>query len=162
MISLIKLLREVLVDEGGNVFGTTSSIKKEYILPTLDLFTKELKRLYPKVNFKFETLGSVGKKDESGDIDLGMSIDNFIGPQNKPLLSNWNIDPKEFQATYESIRKKSRTATELQSTIKAVLQLISINIEKNSQLITTDSKSAGSGSIPKSSLAYCCDSGVLL
>ena len=63
------------------------------------------------------------------------------------LLSNWNIDPKEFQATYDSIRKKSRTATELQSTIKAVLQLISINIEKNSQLITTDSKSAGSGSI---------------
>jgi hypothetical protein len=147
MISLIKLLREVLVDEGGNVFGITSSIKKEYIKPTLDLFTKELKRIYPKVNFKFESLGSVGKKDESGDIDLGMSIDNFIGPQNKPLLSNWNIDPKEFQATYDIIRKKAKTATELQSTLRAILQLIAVDIESKSQLITTDSKSAGSGSI---------------
>jgi hypothetical protein len=147
MISLIKLLREVLVDEGGNVFGTTSSIKKEYILPTLDLFTKELKRLYPKVNFKFETLGSVGKKDESGDIDLGMSIDNFIDSKNNPLLSNWNIDPKEFQVTYDTIRKKAKTATEFQSTLRAILQLIATDIEKNSQLITTDSKSAGSGSI---------------
>lgn len=147
MISLIKLLREVLVDEGGNVFGTTSSIKKEYILPTLDLFTKELKRLYPKVNFKFETLGSVGKKDESGDIDLGMGIDNFIDSKNNPLLSNWNIDPKEFQATYDTIRKKAKTATELQSTLRAILQLIAVDIENKSQLITTDSKSAGSGSI---------------
>ena len=147
MISLIKLLREVLVDEGGNVFGTTSSIKKEYILPTLDLFTKELKRLYPKVNFKFETLGSVGKKDESGDIDLGMGIDNFIDSKNNPLLSNWNIDPKEFQATYDTIRKKAKTATELQSTLRAMLQLIAVDIENKSQLITTDSKSAGSGSI---------------
>jgi len=56
--------------------------------------TKELKRLYTKVYFKFETLGSVGKKDESGDIDLGMGIDNFIDSKNNPLLSNWNIDPK--------------------------------------------------------------------
>lgn len=147
MISLIKLLREVLVDEGGNVFGTTSSIKKEYILPTLDLFTKELKRIYPKVNFKFESLGSVGKKDESGDIDLGMSIDNFIDSKNNPLLLNWNIDPKEFQATYDTIRKKAKTATELQSTLRAILQLIAVDIENKSQLITTDSKSAGSGSI---------------
>jgi hypothetical protein len=147
MISLIKLLREVLVDEGGNVFGTTSSIKKEYIKSTLDSFTNELKRIYPKVNFKFESLGSVGKKDESGDIDLGMSINDFLDAQGKPLLSNWNIDPKEYQTAYESIRKKSRTATESQSALRAILQLVAIDIEKNSQLITTDSKSAGSGSI---------------
>ena len=76
-----------------------------------------------------------------------MSIDNFIGPQNKPLLSNWNIDPKEFQATYDTIRKKAKTATELQSTLRAILQLIAVDIENKSQLITTDSKAAGSGSI---------------
>jgi hypothetical protein len=146
MISLVSIFKETLL-EGGNVFGTTSSIKKEYIKPTLDNFIRELKRLYPKVNFDFETLGSVGKKDESGDIDLGFSVNNFITPQGKPNLSDWNIDPKEFQSTYESIRKKSRTATELQSTIRAVLQLVATDIEKNSQLITTDSKSAGSGSI---------------
>ena len=91
MISLIRILQEILF-EGGNVFGTTSSIKKEYILPTLEKFTSELKRIYPKINFKFSTLGSVGKKDESGDIDLGMSVDQFMTKDGEPLLSNWDID----------------------------------------------------------------------
>ena len=146
MISLVSIFKETLL-EGGNVFGTTSSIKKEYIQPTLDKFIKELKRLYPKINFDFETLGSVGKKDESGDIDLGFSINNFITTQGEPKLSEWGIDSKEFQSTYEAIRKKARTASELQSTIRAVLQLVAVNIENKSQLITTDSKAAGSGSI---------------
>jgi len=91
MISLIELLRTITA-EGGNVFGTTSSIKKEYIQPTLSKFTSELKKIYPKINFKFNTLGSVGKKDESGDIDLGMSVDNFLTKDGQPLLSDWNID----------------------------------------------------------------------
>jgi len=146
MISLVSIFKETLL-EGGNVFGTTSSIKKEYIQPTLDKFIKELKRLYPKINFDFETLGSVGKKDESGDIDLGFSINNFITTQGEPKLLEWGIDSKEFQSTYEAIRKKARTASELQSTIRAVLQLVAVNIENKSQLITTDSKAAGSGSI---------------
>jgi len=146
MISLVSIFKETLL-EGGNVFGTTSSIIKEYIQPTLDKFIKELKRLYPKINFDFETLGSVGKKDESGDIDLGFSINNFITTQGEPKLSEWGIDSKEFQSTYEAIRKKARTASELQSTIRAVLQLVAVNIENKSQLFTTDSKAAGSGSI---------------
>lgn len=143
---MVSIFKETLL-EGGNVFGTTSSIKKEYIQPTLDKFIKELKRLYPKINFDFETLGSVGKKDESGDIDLGFSINNFITTQGEPKLLEWGIDSKEFQSTYEAIRKKARTASELQSTIRAVLQLVAVNIENKSQLITTDSKAAGSGSI---------------
>jgi hypothetical protein len=105
MISLLRLLKETLIDEGGNVFGTTSSIKKEYIKPTLEKFITELKRIYPKVNFKFSTLGSVGKKDESGDIDLGMSVDQFMTKDNEPLLTTWNIDKGEFDALYEKIRK---------------------------------------------------------
>jgi len=55
MVSLIQLLNEI-INEGGNVFGTTSSIKKEYIQPTLSKFTAELKKIYPKVDFKFSTL----------------------------------------------------------------------------------------------------------
>ena len=97
MISLIEILRTITT-EGGNVFGTTSSIKKEYIQPTLEKFTSELKRIYPKIDFKFTTLGSVGKKDESGDIDLGMSVDQFMTKDGTPLLANWNINPNEFNA----------------------------------------------------------------
>jgi hypothetical protein len=146
MISLIELLKSITL-EGGNVFGTTSRIKKEYIQPTLKNFTTELNKVYPKVKFKFNTLGSVGKKDESGDIDLGMSIDQFMDKDGNPLLSNWNIDKAEFNALYEKIRKRSRSASETQSKLRAMLELIAINLEEKSEYIDTDLKAAGNGSI---------------
>ena len=147
MISLVKLLQEICIFEGGNVFGTTSSIKKENIQPTLEKFTIELKQIYPKIDFKFNTLGSVGKKDESGDIDLGMSVDQFMTKDGTPLLDNWNIDKAEFDALYEKIRKRTRSATETQSKLRAMLELAAIDIEKNSQFIDTDIKAAINGSI---------------
>ena len=146
MISLIQLLKEALI-EGGNVFGTTSSIKKEYIQPTLTKFTNELKRIYPKVTFKFDSLGSVGKKDVSGDIDLGMDVSQFMTKDGEPLLANWNIDKAQFDALYEKIRKRSKTASETQSKLKTMLELIGANIEEKSQFINTDLKAAGGGSI---------------
>jgi hypothetical protein len=146
MISLIELLKSITL-EGGNVFGTTSSIKKEYIQPTLKNFTAELNKVYPKVKFNFNTLGSVGKKDESGDIDLGMSIDQFMDKDGNPLLSNWNIDKAEFNALYEKIRKRSRSASETQSKLRAMLELIASNLEEKSEYIDTDLKAAGNGSI---------------
>jgi hypothetical protein len=146
MISLIELLKSITL-EGGNVFGTTSSIKKEYIQPTLKNFTAELNKVYPKVKFNFNTLGSVGKKDESGDIDLGMSVDQFMDKDGNPLLSNWNIDKAEFDTLYEKIRKRSRSASETQSKLRAMLELIATNLEKKSEYIDTDLKAAGTGSI---------------
>jgi hypothetical protein len=147
MISLVQLLQEICIFEGGNVFGATSSIKKENIQPTLEKFTIELKQIYPKVDFKFSTLGSVGKKDESGDIDLGMSVDQFMTKDGEPLLDSWDIDKVEFDALYEKIRKRTRSATETQSKLRAMLELVGIGIEKKSQFINTDIKAAGSGSI---------------
>jgi hypothetical protein len=146
MISLIELLKSITL-EGGNVFGTTSSIKKEYIQPTLKQFTAELNKIYPKVKFNFNTLGSVGKKDESGDIDLGMSIDQFMDKNGNPLLANWNIDKAEFDALYEKIRKRSRSSSEAQSKLRAMLELIATNLEEKSDYISTDLKAAGNGSI---------------
>jgi hypothetical protein len=146
MISLIELLKSITL-EGGNVFGTTSSIKKEYIQPTLKQFITELNKVYPKVKFNFNTLGSVGKKDESGDIDLGMSIDQFMDKNGNPLLANWNIDKAEFDALYEKIRKRSRSSSEAQSKLRAMLELIATNLEEKSDYISTDLKAAGNGSI---------------
>ena len=146
MISLIELLKSITL-EGGNVFGTTSSIKKEYIQPTLKQFIAELNKIYPKVKFNFNTLGSVGKKDESGDIDLGLSVDQFMDKNGNPLLSNWNIDKVEFDALYEKIRKRSRSSSEVQSKLRAMLELIATNLEEKSDYISTDLKAAGNGSI---------------
>ena len=146
MVYLIQLLKEIIT-EGGNVFDSTSNIRKEYIQPTLTKFTAELKRIYPKIDFKFNTLGSVGKKDESGDIDLGMSVDQFMSKDGTPLLNNWGIDKAEFDALYDKIRKRSRSATEFQSKLRAMLELIAINAEEKSEYIDTDIKAAGGGSI---------------
>jgi hypothetical protein len=146
MIFLSKLLKSIIL-EGGNVFGTTSSIKKEYIQPTLKNFTTELNKIYPKVKFDFNTLGSVGKKDESGDIDLALNVDHFMDKNGTPLLSNWNIDANEFKAQYEKLKKRSRTSPDAQVKLKAMLELISTDIETKSNYIDTDSKAAGNGSI---------------
>ena len=146
MISLVSIFKDLIL-EGGNVFGTTAPIKREYIQPTLDKFTKELKRIFPKVTFSFESLGSVGKKAESGDIDLGFSANNIISNDGTPLFDKWGISPQEFQVTYDQIRKRSKTATEAQSKLRAMLQLIATKIENESETIGTDTKASGSGSI---------------
>ena len=146
MISLIELLKSITL-EGGNVFGTTSRIKKEYVQPTLKKFTAELSKIYPKVKFNFNTLGSAGKSEDSGDIDLGMSSDQFIDENGNPLLSNWNIDKAEFNGLYEKIRKNAKSAKEAQSKLRAMLELISIDLEKRSDYIDTNLKSASNGSI---------------
>jgi hypothetical protein len=64
-----------------------------------------------------------------------------------PLLSNWNIDKAEFDALYEKIRKRSRSASETQSKLRAMLELIASNLEEKSEYIDTDLKAAGNGSI---------------
>jgi hypothetical protein len=72
MIRLTALLRE-LITEGGNVFGTTAPIAKDKIEPTLEKFVEELSKVFPNKAStfnSFEKLGSAGKKDMSGDIDI--------------------------------------------------------------------------------------------
>ena len=65
---------------GGNVFGTTASIKREDIKPTLLEFFREFKKIFPKAHAHFtgiKTIGSVGKKEISGDIDLVLAGSSF-------------------------------------------------------------------------------------
>lgn len=148
MISLIQLLKQTLA-EGGNVFGTTASIKKENIEPTLEEFVKTLSKIFPKKasTFKaFEKLGSAGKKDISGDIDLSYPVEHFM-KDGKPDLAGWNLNPEEFQQKFDTIRKRSKTATEAQSTLRAMLELIANNINDSSEFIQADPKGAGGGSI---------------
>jgi hypothetical protein len=51
MISLVQLLQEICIFEGGNVFGATSSIKKENIQPTLEKIYNRIKTNLPKSRF---------------------------------------------------------------------------------------------------------------
>lgn len=147
MIKLLSLFKDVIL-EGGNVFGTTDRIKREDIPPTLDRFVEELGKIFPqkKNTFKFQTLGSVGQKDESGDIDLGYDGNNLT-KDGKADLEGWNIDPQEFQETFDRIRKRARSATEEQSTKRAMLELIAKQVIEAPGPIKADMKAAGNGSL---------------
>ena len=147
MIKLLSLFKDI-IQEGGNVFGTTDRIKREDIPPTLENFVQELGKIFPqkKNTFKFQTLGSVGQKDESGDIDLGYDGNNLT-KDGKADLEGWNIDPQEFQETFDRIRKRARSATEEQSTKRAMLELIAKQIIETPGPIKADMKAAGNGSL---------------
>lgn len=129
---------------GGNVFGTTSGIKKEYIQSTLNGFIDELCRIFPyqeEYLKGYKVLGSAGKKEVSGDIDLALSND---------LMDNsdaWGLRPMRVLEYYEKFRKRARTATHEQLMKRAFIVSIADKIEADSELIGVDTKGSGSGSL---------------
>ncbi len=155
MIKLLSLFRDI-IQEGGNVFGTTHPIKKEDIPPTLEKFVEELGKIFPEKKdtfksekentLKFQTLGSVGQKDESGDIDLGYDGNNLV-KDGEPDLKGWNIDPEEFKQTFARIRGRAISATKEQSTKRAMLELIAKQVIDTPGPIQADMKQAGNGSL---------------
>ena len=148
MIKLTSLLKQIL-NEGGNVFGTTASIKKENIESTMEKFVEVLGEIFPKKasTFKsFEKLGSAGKKDISGDIDLSYDVKNFLTGE-KPDFEGWDINPTEFNELSEKIAKRARTATPAQIALRAMLELIANKVNQSNLTIESDPKSATNGSL---------------
>lgn len=131
------------ITEGGHVFGEGSDpIAKEDIKPTLDAWLAEIKRLFPKVAKWWDnpvTLGSVGKKDFSGDIDIAIDEAGLKNPE------DWGLDPQKISADYNTMLKRARTATPQDVMRRAIIKGIGDYINANSKLITTDSKSSGNG-----------------
>lgn len=131
------------ITEGGHVFGDGSDpIAKEDIQPTLDAWIKEIKRLFPKVAQYWDnpvTLGSVGKKDFSGDIDIAIDEAGLKNPE------DWGLDPQKISTDYAIMLKRARTASPQDVMRRAIIKGIADYINNNSNTITTDSKSAGNG-----------------
>lgn len=129
---------------GGNVFGTTASIKKENIRPTLLEFFKQFKKVFPKAEPFFremKTLGSVGKKDVSGDIDLALSDKSFDN------VEDWGLDRNHIMKLFEAFKKRARTSTDDQIMKRAVLVAIAEKIDNSDTSIAVDVKGAGSGAL---------------
>lgn len=148
MTKLRTLIQELIL-EGGNVFGTTAPIAKERIDPTLEKFVEELGRVFPKkasTFTSFEKLGSAGKKDMSGDIDVAYPVAHLT-KDGKPDLEGWGLDQEKFNQYFEKIRKRARTATESQSQLRAMLTLIAEKVNEESSILKADPKSAGSNSL---------------
>jgi hypothetical protein len=137
-------LTESLLLEGGNVWDNSASIKKENIKPTLDAFKKEFARLFPAAAKHFggvRTLGSVGKKDVSGDIDLAMDKAAFTD------TDDWGLDKARLTALYAQFKKRARSASDEQLMKRAVIVAIAEIVNEKSDLIRTDVKSAGNGTL---------------
>lgn len=134
---------------GGNVFDNCKSIKLQNILPTFLKLKEELSILFPDKSKTFddiEFLGSVGKKDVSGDIDLGYDVKNLF--VNKKLdFESWNINKNEFEDLYYKIKNRARTATDNECKIRTIIELISDYISFNSNLIFVNKKGSNSHSI---------------
>ena len=132
-----------MIIEGGHVFdGGSDPIKKEYIKGTLDKFIKEFTRVCPKAKNHFEnpqTLGSVGKKDVSGDIDLAMDEKCFTN------LDDWDLEQDYVDELFAKFKNRARTATSQQLMKRAIITALGEKINANSELIKTDQKQSGSG-----------------
>lgn len=129
--------------EGGHVFGEGSDkIAKEDIKPTLNAWLQEIKKLFPKVARYWDnpvTLGSVGKKDFSGDIDIAIDEEGLKNPE------DWNLDPQVLTLTYNKMIKRARTASPQDVMRRAIITCIGEYINENSDKIITNTKSAGNG-----------------
>lgn len=134
----------VNIMEGGNVWNNSAPIKREYIKPTLAKFKEEFSRIFPIASKYFEqvsTLGSVGKKDLSGDIDLAIDESAFKN------VDDWNLDPAYLTELFAKFKKRARTSADAQIMKRAIIVAISEIVNKESKMIETDVKSAGSGTL---------------
>jgi len=148
MVKLFDILKQLIV-EGGNVFDITTSIKKENIESTVEKFVDELSRIFPAkaASFKsFEKLGSAGKKDTSGDIDLSYDVKNIF-PDGKPDFKGWGVDENKYNEKVALFTKRAKTASVDKIQLRAMIELIGEKLDENSSEIEVDTKSSGSGSI---------------
>jgi hypothetical protein len=129
---------------GGNVFGNTAPIKKEHIKPTLLQFFKEFKQVFPKAEPFFremKTLGSVGKKDYSGDIDLALAGKSFDD------INDWGLDQEYVTKLFEGFKKRARTSTDDQLMKRAVIVAVAEKILASNTDIYADVKGSGAGAL---------------
>jgi len=156
MISLIKILKTIIT-EGGNVFtGTeydTDDILLNNIKPTIDEFVSTLSSIFPKKKSTFTSLsdssnwlGSTGKKPKSGDVDLAYSSEYFF-KDGQIDTEGWGVDQNEYTQLYEKNKKAARSASDEQTQVKSLIQLIVKKINGSGKDIYANDKAANGGTI---------------
>ncbi len=157
MISLLSLLKEIYLNEGGNVFKNTEydteNILLANIAPTIKRFVEDLGKVFPNkkstfssLNDKSNWLGSTGNKPQSGDVDLAYSSEHFF-KNGQADVDGWNLDQNEYNALYEKNKKAARSALDEQIQLKSLIQLIVKKINSSGGDLFTSDKASGAGSI---------------
>jgi hypothetical protein len=157
MIKLVDLLREIVVYEGGNVFSNTEYDSQDILLaniePTIKKFVEDLSKLFPNKRASFAELtnksnwlGSTGNKSQSGDVDLAYSSEHFF-KDGQIDIKGWGVDQNEYTQLYEKFKKASRTASEEQIQIRALLELIINKINTAGGDMFANNKATNGGTI---------------
>tara|TARA_Y100000385_G_scaffold77330_1_gene78456 strand:+ start:6203 stop:7192 length:990 start_codon:yes stop_codon:yes gene_type:complete len=148
-----KELNESYIFEGGNIFkGKTDKIPREYIDPTLDKYYEHLGELFPKkknVFTQFKPVGSVGKKPMSGDIDLAIDVSAFFPKKevDPKALKDWNVDVKKWEKSYETMKKRARSATDSSIRWRAFLKELGEYINSKSDDLYIEVKKTSAGNM---------------
>ena len=139
---------------GGNIFkGKTQPIKKEHILITVEKYFADLGRVFPHKKDMYNTqkmkfIGSVMKKDLSGDIDFAIDISSIADKKfSDKSLAKWGLNGEEVKAQMLKYKKRAKTATDAELMTRAVMKGIVDKINALSDNIYCDEKKIGSGGI---------------
>lgn len=121
------------ITEGGNigekVGKPTTSIKKEYVAPTIEAFKSDMKKVFPNIADIMNSilvLGSAGQKAVSGDLDLGFPLDR-VAKEEKDIPTAMGFNDEEYNkiVTQLSTSKGVRKTTPLSKfQRKALIKLI--------------------------------------
>jgi len=120
---------------GGNIFkDKATSITKDRVGPTIEAYKRALGEIFPmkahSLSF-FEPVGSAGKKEVSGDLDLAIDSTHIVRSFTKPELQKWGIEYETWNSLYDKIHKRARTSTPEMSKMRALLSLISEKLSEN-------------------------------
>ena len=120
---------------GGNIFkSTATSIPRDRIEPTIKAYTKALGEIFPMKEHSltfFEPVGSAGKKEISGDLDLAIDALHIVRSFTSTELAKWDVDWEDWNLLYLKIDKRARTATQQMSKMRALLTLIAAKLAEN-------------------------------
>ena len=130
----------------GNIFkNTATAISRDRVEPTLEAYKKALGQIFPMKNLSlthFESVGSAGKKELSGDLDLAIDATHIVRSFTSSEIGKWGIEWDDWNDLYTKIHKRSRTATHQMSKMRALLTLISGKIAE-SNIDVNDRVTAG-------------------
>jgi len=113
---------------GGNIFKDLAEpIALENIEPTLKAYKTRLAEIFPMkaISFQFfELVGSGGKKEISGDLDIAIDWTLIVRHFTKTEIEKWGVDYDKWEKRYTKISKRARTATDRMCKMRALLEEI--------------------------------------
>ena len=131
---------------GGNIFKEYARpIVRENIKPTISKYIEYLGNIFPnksQVFENFQTVGSAGAKDISGDIDLAIDLSCFFEGDlfNKEELGDYKIDFLEWDKLYKKFDSRARTATTHMCKLRAFMTLMAKAINADNTIYVAEKR----------------------